>query len=60
MWHPHGGAMWYPHGHAMCHLTLDASKGVKFRLSQNLTKFDWVTRFREMNSRVKSVSSSEI
>ena len=33
---------------------------VKIRLSQNLTKFDWVTRFRETNSTVKSVSSSEI
>ena len=33
---------------------------VKIRLSQNSTKFDWVTRFREMNSTVKSVSSSEI
>ena len=31
-----------------------------FRLSQNSTKFDWVTRIRETNSTVKSVSSSEI
>ena len=32
----------------------------KFRLSQNSTKFDVVTRFCEMISTVKSVSSSEI
>ena len=37
-----------------------ASNFVKIRLSQNSTKFDWVTRFRETNSTVKSVSSSEI
>ena len=37
-----------------------ASNFVKIQLSQNSTKFDWVTRFREMNSTVKSVSSSEI
>ena len=40
--------------HAMCHPTL------KFRLSRNSTKFDEVTRFRELNSTVKSVSSSEV
>ena len=33
---------------------------VKIRLSHNSTKFDLVTRFRETNSTVKSVSSSEI
>ena len=37
-----------------------ASNFVKIRLSQNSTKFDWVTRFRETNSMVKSVSSSKI
>ena len=36
------------------------SNFVKIRLSQNSTKFDWVTRFRKTNSTVKSVSSSEI
>ena len=33
---------------------------VKIKLSQNSTKFDWVIKFRETNSTVKSVSSSEI
>ena len=37
-----------------------ASNFVKIRLSQNSTKFEWVSRFRETNSKVKSVSSSEI
>ena len=37
-----------------------ASNFVKIRLSHNSTKFDWITRFREMNSTEKSVSSSEI
>ena len=37
-----------------------ASNFVKIRLSQNSTKFDWVTRFCETNSTVKFVSSSEI
>ena len=37
-----------------------ASNFVKIRLSQNLMKFDWVTKFRETNSTVKSVLSSEI
>ena len=37
-----------------------ASNFVKIQLSQNSTKFDWVTRFRETNSTVKSFSSSEI
>ena len=49
------GAKWHPHGHAMCYPTLGVLKNVKFRLSQNPTKFDGVTRFREMNSTVKSV-----
>ena len=62
-----------PHGyHAMCpspkvscgiHMVMpcmDASKKVNFCLSWNPTKFYRVTRFREMNSMVKSVSSSEI
>ena len=52
--------MWHPHDHVMCHPTPDALKKVKFQLSRNLTKFDGVTRFREMNSTVKSVSLSEI
>ena len=46
--------------HAMCYPTPDASKNVKFRMSWNPTKINRVTRFREMNSTVKSVSSSEI
>ena len=46
--------------HVMCHPIPDASKNVKFWLSRNPTKFDRVTRFRETNSKVKSVSSSEI
>ena len=46
--------------HAMCHSTSYSSKNVKFRLSQNPTKFDEVTRFCEMNSTMKSVSSSKI
>ena len=46
--------------HTMCHLTPDASKNVKFRLSQNPMKFDGLTGFRETNSTVKFVSSSEI
>ena len=37
-----------------------ASNFMKIQLSQNSTKFDWVTRFRETNSTVKSVSSSKI
>ena len=41
-------------------ITLGVSKNVKFRLSQNLTKFERVTRFREMILTVKSVLSSEI
>ena len=44
--------LWYP--------TRDTSKNVKFQLSWNPTKFDRVTRFRETNSMVKSISSSEI
>ena len=46
--------------HTMCHLTPDISKNVKFWLSRNPIKFDEVTRFRETNSTVKSVLSSEI
>ena len=42
------------------HPTPVASKNVKFRPSRNSTKFDWVIRFRETISTVKSVSSSEI
>ena len=49
-----------PCGITMCHPTLDASKDLKFRLFRNPTKFDWVARFHETNSTVKSVSSSEI
>ena len=52
-----GHAMWH---HPMCHPTVGTSKNVKFRLSRNSTKFDLVNRFRETNSIVKSVSSSEI
>ena len=33
---------------------------MKIRLFRNSTKFDWVTRFHEMNSTMKSVSSSKI
>ena len=44
----------------MCHPTPDASKNMKFRLSENPTKFDEVTIFHETNSTVKSVLSSEI
>ena len=57
---PLEGAMWHPHDHVMCHPTPNVSKNVKFQLSHNPMKFDRVTRFREMNSTVKSVSSSEI
>ena len=42
------------------HITLDASKNVKFRLSRNSTKFNVVARFRETIPTVKSVLSSEI
>ena len=42
------------------HLMPIASNFMKIQLSQNLMKFDWVTRFREANSMVKSISSSEI
>ena len=65
---PHGschvsvpwGAIWHPHDHAMCHPIPGVSKNMKFRLSLNPTKFDGVTRFRETNSMVESISSSEI
>ena len=50
-------AMWH---HPMRHPTPDASKNMKFGPSRNSTKFDWVNRFRETNSMVKSVSSFEI
>ena len=42
------------------HLIPIASNLLKIRLSHNSMKFDWVTRFRETNSTVKSVLSSEI
>ena len=45
---------------AMCHPTPHASKNVKSRPPQNLTKFDVVAQFRETVSTEKSVSSSEI
>ena len=38
----------------------DTLKNVKFRLSRNSTKFNWVTRFRETIPMVKSVLSSNI
>ena len=41
-------------------LDVIASNFVKIQLSHNSTKFDWVTRFRETNSMVNSVLSSEI
>ena len=40
--------------------TPGASKNMKFRLSQNSTKFDMVARFRETNSKARSVLSPEI
>ena len=46
-----------------CHVSPDtrgASKNMKFRLFRNPTKFDRVTRFHEMNSNVKSISSSKM
>ena len=49
--------MWH---HSMCHPTPGASKNLKFGLSWNSMKFDWVTRFGKKNSTMKSVSSSEI
>ena len=52
-----GYAVWH---HPMCHATPDTSKNMKFRSSRNSNKFDWVTRFHETNSTVKSVSSSKI
>ena len=47
-------------GYAMCYPTSGVLKNVKFILSRNPTKFDGVTRFRETNSTVKSVSSFKI
>ena len=41
--------------HAMWHSTPRTSKNVKFRLSRNSTKFDWIARFCETNSTMKSV-----
>ena len=41
-----------------CHPTFVASKNVKFQLSRNSTKFDWVSRFHETNSTIKSVSEN--
>ena len=35
-------------------------KNIKFQLSRNPTKFNWVIRFRDRNSTAKSVSSSKI
>ena len=58
--------IWYFSGFSLkfsfcgVHLMPIASNFVKIQLSQNSTKFDWVTRFRETNSTVNSVSSSEI
>ena len=49
----------FSHG-AMYHPTPDVSTNMKFRPSRNSTKFNWVTRFPETNSTMKSVSSSEI
>ena len=40
--------------------TPSGSKNMKSRPSWNLTKFDWVIRFRETVPTVKSVLSSEI
>ena len=45
---------------AMCHPTPHASKNVKSRPPRNQTKFDVVTKFREIISTEKSVSSSEV
>ena len=44
----------------MCHPTLHASKNVKSRLPQNLTKFDVVAQFRVTISTEKFILSSEI
>ena len=52
-----GHAMWH---HPMCHPTPGALKNLKFWPSRNSTKFDWVTGFRETNSTVKFILSSEI
>ena len=49
--------MWH---YSLWHPTPSALKNVKFRLSQNIMKFDWVTRFRETIPTVKSVLSSKI
>ena len=46
--------------HTICHPTPNTSKNVKFQLSRNTTKFDRLIKFREMNSTIKSVLSSEI
>ena len=45
---------------AMCRPTRIYSKYVKFRLSRNSTKFDWVANFHETILTVQSVLSSEI
>ena len=42
------------------HWTPITPKNVKTRLSRNSIKFVWVTRFRETNPMVGSISSSEI
>ena len=44
----------------MCHQTPVASKYVKFCLSRNPTKFNWVARFHKTIPTVYSISSSEI
>ena len=48
--------------HAMCHNVIRpfASKNVKFRLSRNSTKFNYVPRFREMNCPRRHPRSREI
>ena len=61
-------AICHPHGSPCVvinmarHVSLDtvASKYLKFRLSWNSTKFDWVARFRKTIPTVQSVLSSEI
>ena len=45
---------------AMCRPTRVSSKYVKFRLSRNSTKFDWVANFHETIPRMQSVLSSKI
>ena len=47
-------------GLVMCRPTHVSSKYMKFRLSRNSTKFDWVANFHETIPTVQSVLSSEI